>query len=348
MEEKTYLLKFAGFQKDDSYLACGKLANGSKGTVRISKTEFEEHGLAWENNRVCIRQALYDRWFGAINDFENGRTDYRAHLIEYANKHIKGKRGVFRILCNGLYTDIPKSYIADNGLIVFNSQVFLTKERFENLFKTEIEAREKEREAEAQRKEESRRRQQAIFDSFYGQMPLFWANREMLLKEPRYYSAMSPTPLFAGLWGPAVKVTLGQLFMIWENVDILSGICEECGGKVGIYYFAGSYLNGGMYKSKHICLKCGKTDAGYKLNREFDDMHSFGQRRRAACQYPPISPQAEEPASYAEIVAACKGEKYNAETDEGNIESTEPSPFTYKIGNRKISGEQFNKYLFGR
>lgn len=103
-----------------------------------------------------------------------------------------------------------------------------------------------------------------------------------------------------------------------------------------------------MYESKHICLKCGKTDAGYKHNRELDGMHSFGQRRRAACQYPPISLRAEAPASYAEIVAACKGEKYNAETDEGNIESTEPFPFTYKIGNRKISDEQFNKYLFGR
>jgi hypothetical protein len=139
---------------------------------------------------------------------------------------------------------------------------------------------------------------------FYIHIPLFWENREAILRDPRYYSIVAPDHLYA-TFGATDKITLGELLQIWENETEYSckcsackGLFHKCGGKAVVYYFAGSPLSGKIFASENICVECGRFGKG-------TGAISFGKLVTARHKYAPIEPMAETPALLDELVAKC-------------------------------------------
>jgi hypothetical protein len=225
------------------------------------------------------------------------------------------------IRCKGYYAKISKTCIEEYNLTVNNSNMFISKELYENWFKEGIEA---DREKERKRKE--------IFDSFYPHIPLFWKNREMILKEPRYYSVRSPFYFMGAAYIGSSLVTLGELLQIWERETVFSVTCRDCGGKRVVFNFSGSPLSGALGLCENICLQCGKIGNG-------SGAKSFGGLRNARLSYKPLQPIAENPATYKELIAACKSETYIAENENNkeNVEFEDDRFFGMTIGNRRIA-----------
>ena len=187
-------------------------------------------------------------------------------------------------------------------------------------------------------------------DIFYLQIPLFWANREMILKEPRYYSITAPHHFYAMMYMLAGNpiVNLGQLLQIWEKEKIFSVECGHCGGKAVVFRFGGSPLSGTVFELKTICLACGKLYDPPNRNT-----FSFGKLRIKSAKYPPIEPIAEMPASVQELVAACKGEEYVPEDKTDNQTEVTENTITFgqpfvQIGKKKLTTEQFSALIAGK
>ena len=141
-----------------------------------------------------------------------------------------------------------------------------------------------------------------LFELFCLNIPLFWKNKELIFKEPRYYSIRMPEALVVGMsLNGGHQPTLGELFNIWDNEEVFSAKCRECGGKSGVYLCLGSHLSGTVFTKRVICLQCGKEDIAPKTD-------SFGKFLAPLKKYSPIEPIAETPASLQELVAVCKGE----------------------------------------
>ena len=227
---------------------------------------------------------------------------------------------------------INNSLIADNNYEVIDNVFEVSRDCFCQWFKKDIEA-------------ETKKIRDERFNLFYPNIPLFWRNREMILKKTRYYSIVAPEDFYGMMYVAAgrLKITLGELLQIWKNEVIFSTECPNCGGKAVVYRFGGSPLSGTIFEKKTICLKCGKMDNPPKGG-------SFGQMRKSRSEYLPIEPITEVPASLQELVAVCKGEDYIPDYKiENNTEVTENSsnfgqPFV-QIGNKKLTTEQFTNLL---
>ena len=220
------------------------------------------------------------------------KKSYYVSIVRY-NK----KDDFLHIRCNGYEKSIPTSYIVENNLTIDSANMVISKELYENWFKEEIEA-----EQEEDRKEqEEQRKEQETYDLFFLNIPLFVKNREMILKEPRYYSIV--TPIALSYYTTRVGVTLGELLQIWENEIVFSVTCralrffKRCGGQAVVFSYGGSYMSGALIKSS-VCLKCGKI----KHHRE----GFLSQMRKSHSDYSPIEPRAANPASLEELVEACK------------------------------------------
>ena len=182
---------------------------------------------------------------------------------------------------------LHESLIPDNNLEIVNNQVRVSKDCFMYWFREDIQA-------------EIKRIRTEKLELFYPNIPLLWKNREMILKEPRYYSVETPEPLFEAMYiGRGPRVTLGVLFDVWENEKILSVECADCGGKAVVYRFGRSPLSGRVFEKKTICLQCGKMDNPPK-NGSLVDMILVIREKE------PINPIANPPASLRELVKVCK------------------------------------------
>ena len=238
---------------------------------------------------------------------------------DYVVKVIKGEGDFLHISCKGYSAKIPKSFIKDNGLKINANKIHIKQELYDNWFKEAFEA---EREYERKRKE--------IYDSFYPNIPLFWKNKEMILKEPRYFSIKTPFYFMGAAYIGASTATLGELLRIWEYEPVFSTKCTKCGGKSLVFNFSGSPLSGTLGLCENICLECGKFGNGSSASR-------FGGLMQARSKYEPLQPIIENPASYRELVAACKGETYIAESDKENVEFEDNRFFGMMIGNKKYT-----------
>ncbi|MDR1983219.1 MAG: hypothetical protein LBQ28_00110 [Prevotellaceae bacterium] len=197
------------------------------------------------------------------------------------------------------------------------------------------------KESIAAEKEQNRKIQDG-FNSFYPYIPLFWENREMILNEPRYYSVKASNAFLGAMYMlPANPVvTLGELLQIWEKESIFHSHCEKCGGDSVVYRFGGSPLSGCLFECKNICLQCGNFGQGAGT-------HLFSELWRTRAQYRAIMPQAEVPASYSELIAACKKEAHNPENQNENpeIDFSENDNYTVTIGHKKLNTNEFTNLL---
>lgn len=193
------------------------------------------------------------------------------------------------IRCNSYLATIPKSYIEKYDLTVNSNNMFISKELYEDWFKEGIKA-----------DRERARKAQETFDSFYSFIPLFWANREMILNEPRYYSVKPPLYFWGAVHSDSYTVTLGELLQIWNDETILSSTCKKCGGKSGIFQFGGSLLSGTIMVCRNICLQCGEIGHGSGGAKRLSELVQTRVR------YKPLQPISEESVSYEELVAVCK------------------------------------------
>ena len=244
---------------------------------------------------------------------------------DYVVKVIKGEGDFLHIKCKGYSTKIPKSFIKDNGLKINSNKIHINQELYYNWFKEAYEA-----------EQEHERKRNEIYDSFYPYIPLFWENREMILKEPRYYSVQSPFYFMGAAYTGASLVTLGELLRIWERESAFSITCEKCGGKRIVFNFSGSPLSGAIGLCENICLQCGEFGNGSGASR-------FSELMRPRLQYQPLQPIAENPASYKELIAACKGETYIAENEEvkENVDFEDDRFFGMIIGNKRLALNDF-------
>jgi hypothetical protein len=223
---------------------------------------------------------------------------------------------------------IHESLIMDNNYEVIDSEFEVSEDSFNHWFKKDIEA-------------EKKRIRDERFNLFYPNISLFWDNREMILKEPRYYSIIAPEHFYGMMYvlSGNPKVTLGELLQMWENEEDLSVECNACGGKSVVYRFGGSPLSGTIFEKKTICLQCGKIDNPPKYG-------SLGGMMKSRLKYSPIEPIAETPASLQELVAACEGDVDEIDNCKATHEVGNDfgQPFV-QIGNKKLSTEQFTKLL---
>ena len=207
------------------------------------------------------------------------------------------KATFYSVRCNGHNAIIPQSHITENELIINSGSVKVSKEMFEDWFKESIEAEQAEK-----------KRIQEEYDSFYPHIPLFWANREMILKEPRFYSIKPPQYFFGTDFSGPTYATLGQLLKIWESEDALTSLCS-CGGKSVVYQFGAHLLSGRQVDCLTICVACGKfMNEGNDGNNKFSGS-SFREKTTAYMQHKIINPISETPASYEELIATCESKK---------------------------------------
>jgi len=147
-----------------------------------------------------------------------------------------------------------------------------------------------------------------IHDSFYPYIPLFWRNREMILKEPRFYSIKPPQCFFGTSLSGETSATLGQLLQIWESEKALTSLCS-CGGKSVVYQFGGLLLSGLQVDCFTICVKCGKFEnEGRDGSKKFSGSRLI-EKIEAYTRHKIIKPISETPASYEELITTCEGKK---------------------------------------
>jgi hypothetical protein len=206
----------------------------------------------------------------------------------YTTKN-KKQLDILKIRCQGFQTFIPRSYIEQNNLIIKEGNMFISQELYKEWFAKEIKVQ-----------EDEIRKEKAIFDSFYPYIPLFWKKKELILKDPRYYSIRTPK-FFMGLayFGGCNSITLGELFMMWQNENDLIFTCT-CGGKTVCFQFGGSPLSGTEWISQTICLECEKID---KVGGLASTLRSKIEARK---KYKPIEPVEMNTISYDELVIICR------------------------------------------
>jgi len=202
---------------------------------------------------------------------------------------ITGKEGEYLQITdmNDKYkSQVHESIITDNNYEVIDNVVKVSKDFFNHWFKKDIEA-------EAKRNSKL----------FYSNIPLFWENRKMILKEPRYYSIVTPEYFGGTSIGGGFRITLNALLQIWEKEKIISAECPNCGGKSVVYRFGGSSLSGCVV-TKAICTRCGKKSEP-PPNGSLDQLLSIRTRKK----YSPIEPMAKPHATIEELVDVCKNER---------------------------------------
>lgn len=212
----------------------------------------------------------------------------RYYVNVYSNKN-KKELDYLKIRSEGFHTTIPKTYLDQYNLTVNNGNMFIGQDLFKEWFAKEI-----------KEQEEKIRREKEIFDSFYPYIPLFWKKKELILKDPRYYSIRTPK-FFMGLayFGGCNSITLGELLMMWQNENDLVFTCT-CGGKSVCFQFGGSPLSGTEWISQTICLECEKIDKKGGL------ASTLRSKIEARKKYKPIEPEDKVTISYDELVIICR------------------------------------------
>ena len=121
----------------------------------------------------------------------------------------------------------------------------------------------------------------------------------MILKDPRYNIVRAPI-FFMGLAyvGGRNLITLGELFMMWQNEDDLVFTCT-CGGKSVCFKFGGSPLSGTEWISQTICLTC------FAIDRKGGLRSPLHAKIAVVRKYKPIQPIAEKSVSYKELINLC-------------------------------------------
>ncbi len=204
-------------------------------------------------------------------------------------------RDLLKIGCEGLIRHIPKSYIDKNNLTVKAGNMVISKELFEAWFSEDIQARDEEKRI----KEEQWTAKRRIFDSFYPFIPLFWKNREHILKDPRIYSIQTPEYFMGLAYTGESSITLGELLQLWEHEESMIFRCK-CGGKSVCFQFSGSPLSGTQGLSATICLECAKIDLKGAIGS------GLREKKVARQKYQPMEPRAEKTATISELKEACQ------------------------------------------
>jgi len=202
---------------------------------------------------------------------------YTVNVLQIEDEFIHLEYDIFR-------TKIKKCLIEDNELKIVNNKVALDKVFIEHWFAESIKAEE-----------------ERIKNCFLTNIPLFWKKREMILKEPQYYSVTPPIfPFGGGIPGVYISVsTLGVLLQIWENEEVFTVRCKICGGKALVFQFAGSFYSGALFAAKNICIQCGCLGNDIKTYR-------FSDYRKNIRKYKPLQPVAKKRVSIDELVRICK------------------------------------------
>jgi hypothetical protein len=134
---------------------------------------------------------------------------------------------------------------------------------------------------------------------YYSHIGLFYANRDRILQDPRFYSIEPPDVLFSTAYVSfrGARVTLGELVELWQNEPRFSTPCD-CGGSGLLYFYGGSPLSGTCDRTFR-CTVCGKT------LRKRDCF--LGETRKEREKYQPRQPLSENPATMHELVDFCEG-----------------------------------------
>ena len=182
-------------------------------------------------------------------------------------------------------TKIKNDLIEINQLEVIDNEVELNSGFFECWFAKNIEA------------ELARR-----VDCYKKHIPLIWANRELIIKEPKYYNVETPMSfLYGSVHNPYktshrnyyIPFTLGCLLQLWMNEDVFSAQCDTCSSQAVIYTI-GHTITGKPWGNS-ICLKCGKSGT-YRIHAPFDQINEILKKREK------MIPISEHPMSFEELV----------------------------------------------
>jgi hypothetical protein len=186
---------------------------------------------------------------------------------------------------DNLRTKIKKNLIDENQLEIIDNKIELSHVFFEHWFSSSILAEINNR-----------------VDNFLTHIPLFWAHRNIILKEPKYYSIEVPFSFVYfkkqnpyDNYSETQGITLGELFEIWLCEEIFWKQCDVCGGRSAVYSW-GHTLVGNLY-GHFVCLQCGILETG-----RLTDISKVSKIQK---NYKPIEPIAENPVSVEELVKVC-------------------------------------------
>ena len=245
---------------------------------------------------------------------------------------ITGEEGDYLLIADtikGYKGKIDKSLLVANNIEVVNDEIFVCEVLHYHWFKEHIDA-------------VNEKAFQELCDLFYSNLKLFWEKREIILKDPRLYSIISPKPFRDGMYIGGKPITLGEMLMLWKNETVFSLKCD-CGGRSVIYYCAGSILTGTVFSIKSVCLQCGKSYAGKS------QPCSFGAFFHAINKYHPIEPIAERPASIKNLVDFLQGRRGQIDdTEYDEIQYVPDDNMSISIGGKTISNNTFAAIITGK
>ena len=213
---------------------------------------------------------------------------------------------------------LDKFLLVANNMEVVNNEVFLDEVLYYHWFKPAREKVFKE-----------------ISELFYSNLKLFWEKRDIILKDPRLYSIISPKSFRAGMFIGEKPITLGEILMLWERESIFSIKCD-CGGKAVVYHCAGSILSGTLFSIKSICLQCDKS---YDKN---SFPHRFSNYICVMREYHPIKPIAERPAGIKNLVEFLQGRRTHIDdTEYDEIQYIPDDNMSITVGGKTIPNSLF-------
>ena len=137
---------------------------------------------------------------------------------------------------------------------------------------------------------------------FLSNVPLLWANREMILREPRYNNIDVPSQ-FSRASRADSGVMLGELLRLWIFKPVFSSVCQKCGGKAVVYRFNDIPQSSAPSEPKNICVACGQKGEGAGTS-SLGALWRVLDLWRTRNQF--FTTKAKETASLVELVEACK------------------------------------------
>lgn len=177
-----------------------------------------------------------------------------------------------------------------------------------------------------------------LCNMFYDNIPLFVAKREVILKEKRFNSILSPRYFYEGMFIGGRVITVGELLFLWEDDDDFYGQCE-CGGKLIVCYFWGSPLSGSCYNSC-ICLQCKNKSTNTRLG-------NFGKITKVKGLNHPFAGYSKKAVAVKDLVSILKDKMNISDAVNKDIITGISGKITLQIGSSKVSNDVFAKIAFG-
>jgi hypothetical protein len=139
-----------------------------------------------------------------------------------------------------------------------------------------------------------------VCDLFVDHIPLFIKKRDIILKEPRYYSVVYPSVFYDTFYAEAERanITLGEMLLLWEKEKMYQTSCPICKSDAITYSFLGSPLSGTVH-TYAVCLSCGE-----QFTETNGSTHAL---RKTRCKYTPNQPVAESPVTIKELISILEG-----------------------------------------